>query len=539
MKPNPTRPRRPWFDLTALAHPAWWAALAVLLVNDELLKGHGLVPGWLTGKLSDFAFLVVAPPLLAALLPRALPGRRAFAFASLVALYVAADLSRAVSDGFVALAARLGLTTKLWPDPTDLVALAVLPLTIHLLRLRPAPSPDRGRDVRGRAGVILGAAACIATSAPRGYPHSPFLLNAGAGAAGLRVTWVLRKVPCDPPETVAATLAPNDLADPRTYTIERGQVAVLDGVPRAGVSPVGSCGLRGYIDGADQCVGAILESAGAAPVLMVARPEWTEYDGGGFFSCQNPPSPVSRCGPRLDPAADPGPDAVVLGATGGRLAFVGGAKAPVAPIDLAALAARAPVVGGCRDLPADYQALVTSPTCASSLDCVGRAGLPVTDDATACEIDVNVGSLAAIDELGRRVADCQVDRAVKTCSGMLPQPAVCRGGFCAPVCPNVVVPPCPPRCRNITDPVTGDTCENVPWPCVTFDGLTCACDDRHGRVVCGKAPPAAPGCPLSCIEGTGGGTFGDGLTDAGAGARSDAAPANDGAPPSAPDAGRL
>ena len=82
------------FDLTPLGHPIWWGALALLLVNDDLLKGRGIVPGWLTGKLSDFAFLVVAPVVFAALIPRRVPGRRTFAPAAVVGLYVAADLSR-------------------------------------------------------------------------------------------------------------------------------------------------------------------------------------------------------------------------------------------------------------------------------------------------------------------------------------------------------------------------------------------------------------------------------------------------------------
>lgn len=43
-------------------------ALAVLLLNDHLLKGAGLLPGWLTGKLSDVAGLYVAPVVLAALI---------------------------------------------------------------------------------------------------------------------------------------------------------------------------------------------------------------------------------------------------------------------------------------------------------------------------------------------------------------------------------------------------------------------------------------------------------------------------------------
>src|SRR5262245_49551402 len=51
----------------ALLHPLWVFSLGVLLLNDHYLKGSGVLPGWLTGKLSDFAGLVVAPVLLAAL----------------------------------------------------------------------------------------------------------------------------------------------------------------------------------------------------------------------------------------------------------------------------------------------------------------------------------------------------------------------------------------------------------------------------------------------------------------------------------------
>lgn len=43
----------------ALLHPAVVAALALWLLNDHLLKG--MAPGWLSGKLSDVACLVVVP----------------------------------------------------------------------------------------------------------------------------------------------------------------------------------------------------------------------------------------------------------------------------------------------------------------------------------------------------------------------------------------------------------------------------------------------------------------------------------------------
>src|SRR4029078_4660145 len=106
--------RAAWFDLTALRHPGWWLALAVLVVNDQLLKGRGVVPSWLTGKLSDFALVVVAPTLVAAILPRALPWRRVAASVSVLGLFVATELFRAASDAIVAVTAQIGLYTKLW-----------------------------------------------------------------------------------------------------------------------------------------------------------------------------------------------------------------------------------------------------------------------------------------------------------------------------------------------------------------------------------------------------------------------------------------
>lgn len=209
---NRRRPGRP-FDLGALGHPVWWAALALLVFNDRFLKGAGVAPGWLTGKLSDFAFLIVAPALGGALLPAALPRRRTIAVAVVSALFAAAKLSPAISVALVALLTRLGLTWRLWPDPTDLLALAVLPLTVRLMRARPSPAPASARHWRERAGVVLGAAACLATSAPPGYQHQPFLLNAAPTQATVTVTWVLRAVPCPGPQ--APNQFPNGFRTPR------------------------------------------------------------------------------------------------------------------------------------------------------------------------------------------------------------------------------------------------------------------------------------------------------------------------------------
>jgi outer membrane protein assembly factor BamB len=45
----------------------WWLALLVVLLNDHVLQGAGVLPGALTGKLSDVAGLVLVPALVASL----------------------------------------------------------------------------------------------------------------------------------------------------------------------------------------------------------------------------------------------------------------------------------------------------------------------------------------------------------------------------------------------------------------------------------------------------------------------------------------
>lgn len=72
-----------------LAHPWWWAALVLLVLNDHFFKGSGLLPTGVTGKLSDFAGLVVAPPLLCALVSARTRAERAIGTHPLLALGLA------------------------------------------------------------------------------------------------------------------------------------------------------------------------------------------------------------------------------------------------------------------------------------------------------------------------------------------------------------------------------------------------------------------------------------------------------------------
>lgn len=153
----------------------WWAALVALAVNDHVLKGSALLPPHVTGKLSDIAGLIVAPLLLSRLLHGRLTysSRRAgLAFIAVGAVFVLINISQAFANWVAAVPGVLGVPSRLWADPTDLLALMVLPIAWKLdaprrSSLRNSESRKRpfGRgDGWSRMGVAAGGLACVATS---------------------------------------------------------------------------------------------------------------------------------------------------------------------------------------------------------------------------------------------------------------------------------------------------------------------------------------------------------------------------------------
>lgn len=115
------------------------AAMVLVALNDHVLKGAGLLPGWLTGKLSDFAGLYFAPLLVAELWTlvrptseaRALVRRVAWAALGFGVLFTAIKTSHPADRLYEAV-----LTALLWRpagntvDPTDLVALVMLAVAL-------------------------------------------------------------------------------------------------------------------------------------------------------------------------------------------------------------------------------------------------------------------------------------------------------------------------------------------------------------------------------------------------------------------------
>jgi hypothetical protein len=288
-----------------LRSPLFWLALLVLVVNDHLLKGGGLVPGWLTGKLSDFAGLIVAPLAAAELCRGRLRGLRIAAASLVVAVFVATELhapaARALEHAF----GLLGLGIRLWPDPTDLLALAVLPWTAKLLS---PPRASRTLAAPDRFALALACLACVATSDAASYQYLPFLVNHSGDTLDLRVRFHDR-VSCDLSlEALAAELEAGVQRDEHALRLEPTQVVSFEAAPLTGLQhTLPGCGrhVRYEVDDAGvelpaSCVALRIEGDGLAPHVLRAPRDWEREDEG------------SRCAPRIPVYEDPGEGALVI-----------------------------------------------------------------------------------------------------------------------------------------------------------------------------------------------------------------------------------
>ena len=157
-------------------HPFWWMCMLLLVVNDHVLKGAGMLPEWLTGKLSDFAGLVVAPVCLVSLLRLQKRWAKAVVFGSVAFVFAALQLSDTLVRVVQDCASVVGLSWRIWPDPTDLIA---LPILLVAWRISSSDHAWFGKtQARLRTGVgMVGAVACLATSEAEPYPTAAYLLN--------------------------------------------------------------------------------------------------------------------------------------------------------------------------------------------------------------------------------------------------------------------------------------------------------------------------------------------------------------------------
>ncbi|XVV16646.1 hypothetical protein ACQP2X_20425 [Actinoplanes sp. CA-131856] len=227
-----------------LIHPVTVLGLGLLLLNDHYLKAAH--PGWLTGKLSDAAGLIMAPALLAVLLTPLVKDRRVGLIAT-VTVGVGFALVKAwpyatttASDTW-----SLLLATEFRTDLTDLITLPFLGVAYWAYRHSSAGAGGRWWRA-ARIGVLLPVAlvGVVATSAPESPSADSVesiggVLYAGANEQPYRTanwsvsrdgghTWLPAVAPAGVTETVTQPRREAcSKAQPKTcYRLVPGELAV-------------------------------------------------------------------------------------------------------------------------------------------------------------------------------------------------------------------------------------------------------------------------------------------------------------------------
>lgn len=136
-----------------------------MLVNDQWLKESLILPGAVTGKLSDVAGLIVAVGLLSALFARTRAAVMVVG-AAVGLTFSAINLSPEFASAFQALTAFLHIPWAITVDPTDLLALSVIPIAVVLIRRLPVEAKRKTWSFSRVAVALAAAFACAATSPP-------------------------------------------------------------------------------------------------------------------------------------------------------------------------------------------------------------------------------------------------------------------------------------------------------------------------------------------------------------------------------------
>ncbi len=147
----------------ALLHPVWLGAVATLAINDHLLKGSGLVPGWLTGKLSDIVGLFAAPLLLAVLVRVSTRRGWALSHIAIGVVFSAIQVSTAAAEAWSGFMGLFGFPWAITSDLTDLLTLPALAVS-YLYVPRLAGQRVAHRATGEVAVASAGMLCCVATS---------------------------------------------------------------------------------------------------------------------------------------------------------------------------------------------------------------------------------------------------------------------------------------------------------------------------------------------------------------------------------------
>ena len=269
--------------LWPLTHPIWWVSLIVLVLNDHFLKGAGILPGWVTGKLSDFAGLIVAPVLVVSLFRIRSWTVRVFAFAAVVVPFVLINLWADAALVVEAITAKLAFPWRIWSDPTDLAALAVLPVAVRIVdsSSRPVRQPCRfGGKKAAYVGAVLGGLACLATSNPadRFDPKMPIhIVNRSMEPRRVCVFHITAPINCEnlrngPDGVITPTMfVRGQCTSAETYELRTGWIDPT-------IADKGTVELP---DGRKTCGAVVLKIAGMVDTVVFQRESSGEASGDG------------------------------------------------------------------------------------------------------------------------------------------------------------------------------------------------------------------------------------------------------------------
>ncbi|MEO6411047.1 MAG: hypothetical protein ABIO48_00550 [Pedococcus sp.] len=173
--------------------PPTLLALLLLLLNDRVWKEQW--PGLVTGKLSDFAGLVVAPPLLALALSVCRVTRPAAWALGATAIGFAVVKATTAGAEFATAAWSLVMPSSVLRDPTDLVALPALWAAWRTWRWAARPEPTRNRRAILALGSLALPLAVFATAATSCSPATGLdevtvyegVFTSGTGATEQRI----------------------------------------------------------------------------------------------------------------------------------------------------------------------------------------------------------------------------------------------------------------------------------------------------------------------------------------------------------------
>jgi hypothetical protein len=161
-------PHRSTWALQALVHPVSLCCLAVLWLNDHVLKAAW--PNWVTGKLSDVAGLALFPLVLALVVGLARRSPKITIVTSVLATgswFTAFKTLPPVADATESLVQALtGQPARIVVDPTDLVALPALGWAMVAWR-----RPQAGAALSGPRFAVLFVAALLSLATSRYCPE--------------------------------------------------------------------------------------------------------------------------------------------------------------------------------------------------------------------------------------------------------------------------------------------------------------------------------------------------------------------------------